>query len=139
MLLGDVLIALKSDGLRESLGDLFLAANYGCVAAADGREAAETFRTRRPQLVVTDLHLGNEVIEQVRQEDPEVAVIVVSGSPMRQGAIEALKHGAFYLTTPFDSDELLLTVERALERRQLLIERRWCQEHHGGAPRPPIP
>jgi two-component system nitrogen regulation response regulator NtrX len=106
---------------------------------AEWRAAIEAFHTRRPQLVVTDSHLGTEVIEPVRQEHPEVAIIVVSGDPMRQGAIEALKRGAFYLTTPFDSDELLLTVERGLERRQLLIQRRWCQEHHGGASRPSVP
>jgi len=134
--LSDVLIVLKSDVLRQSLGDLFLAENYGCVVAADGREAVEAFRTRHPQLLITDLHLGPEIIEQVRQEDEDVAVIIVSGSPIQQGVIATLKRSAYYLMTPCDPEELFLIVERALERRQLLIERRWCQEHHGDASRP---
>src|SRR5262245_6589021 len=119
---GDVLVALRDTGVRESLGHPFLAENYACTVTADAREAIEAFRARRPQLVVTDLHLGPEVVEQIRQEDLDVAVIVVSGGPTRQAATKPPPNlDIYYLTTPFEFDEMLFTMDRALERRQLLI------------------
>jgi DNA-binding response OmpR family regulator len=75
------------------------------VLAGDGEEGLKVFRESRPSLVIADL-----------------------GMPMvrgRQFVIESLELGAYaFLTKPMNVDELLLTAERALERRQLLLERR---------------
>src|SRR5437870_11891515 len=68
---------------------------------------------------------GIRLLLDIRQEDPDAAVIVSSGAPYAKYVSESLKLGAHaFLMKPVLIEELLITVERALERRQLLIERR---------------
>ena len=72
---------------------------------------------------------GIELLKQVRQEDPDAAVIVESGAADEKPKIVSLKLGAYaFIMKPILVDELLITAERALELRQLLIERRQRQE-----------
>jgi response regulator RpfG family c-di-GMP phosphodiesterase len=83
-------------------------------------------------LIVTDLKMpvmnGVAFLEAVRQEDGDAAVIVLTGAPDVKTAIDSLKLGAYdFIMKPVNVDELLFAAERALERRQLLIERR---EYH---------
>src|SRR5204862_501898 len=64
---------------------------------------------------------GIELLKQVRQEDPDAAVIVESGAADVRSEIACLKSGAYaYIMKPIIMDELLIAAERALERRQLL-------------------
>jgi response regulator RpfG family c-di-GMP phosphodiesterase len=83
-------------------------------------------------LIVTDLKMpvmnGVAFLEAVRQEDGDAAVIVLTGAPDVKTAIDSLKLGAYdFIMKPVNVDELLFAAERALERRQLLIERREYQ------------
>src|SRR5206468_10077735 len=109
------------------------AAAYPCQLADDGHEGLEAFKAGRPPLVVTDLKTpgmtGIELLRQARAVDGDVAVIVLTGGADVKNAIESLKLGAHaFLMKPINIDELLITVERALERRQLFIEHRRHQE-----------
>jgi DNA-binding NtrC family response regulator len=137
----DVLIVEEERQVREVLHQIFIAAGYKCVLAEDGGEGLQVFRRWRPDLIVTDLRMpmvrggarvsnaGIELLKQVRQEDPEAAVIVESAAADVKSHIACLKLGAYaYIMKPINMDELLIAAERALERRQLLIERRQRQE-----------
>jgi DNA-binding NtrC family response regulator len=137
----DVLIVEENPGVRRIFSEIFIAAGYKCVLAQDGDEGLQVFRRWRPDLIVTDLKMpmvrsgervpsaGIELLQQIRQEDPNAAVIVVSGGWDQKTAIRSLKLGAYAcLMKPTNVDELLITAERAIERRQLLIERRQRQE-----------
>jgi DNA-binding NtrC family response regulator len=140
----DILIVEHNSQHRELFRQIFLAAGYNCLLANDGREGLEVFRRSRPPLIVSDLNLpvmsGMELLKQARQEDPDTAVIIVSSVSVGQDAktfgvvevktaIECLKLGAHaVLWKPVFNDELLITAKRALERRQLLIERRQRQD-----------
>ena len=129
----DVLIVDDDPKVREALQQVFTSAGYTCRLVGDGGEALEVFKVWRPPLVVTDLRHrginGIELLRQVRALDGEVAVIVLTGAASVKTAIECLKGGASaFLCKPVNMDELLITVERALERRQLLIERRERQQ-----------
>src|SRR2546428_835794 len=131
-----ILIVDDNRQVREVLNPIFIAAGYNTLLASDGYEGLEVFRKARPPLVVTDvLHPGLDGIEllrQVRALDGDVAVIVLTGAASVARKIECLKSGAYdYLLKPPNIDELLITVERALERRQLLIEHREHQQAHG--------
>src|SRR5437762_14020611 len=125
----DVLIVDDDRQVRDVLRQIFLAAGYKCVPANDGREGVEVFKAGRPPLVVTDLKMpgitGIELLQQVRAVDDDVAVIVLTGAADVKTAIASLKLGAHdFIMKPVNMDELLIATERALERRQLLIERR---------------
>jgi response regulator RpfG family c-di-GMP phosphodiesterase len=71
---------------------------------------------------------GSELLGRMRAEDPDAAVIVLTGAADVKTAIDCLKRGAYdFIMKPVDMEELLLAAERALEHRQLLIERRQYQ------------
>src|SRR5436189_1605358 len=132
----DVLIVEHDPKVSEVLRLIFEVTGYNCLLALDGREGVEVFKAGRPPLVVTDLRTpgmtGIELLRQVRAVDDDVAVIVLTDAADWKNAIESLKLGAHaFLMKPINMDELLITVERALERRQLLIERREHQQDHG--------
>ena len=125
----DILIVDDDRQVREVLHQIFVAAGYNCLLANDGREGVEVFKAGRPPLVVTDLRTpgmtGIELLRQVRAVDDDVAVIVLTDAADWKNAIESLKLGAYaHLWKPVLMDELLIAAERAIERRQLLIERR---------------
>ena len=140
----DVLIVEEDRKVREVLHQVFLSVDYNCLLAGDGHEGLEVFRRSHPALIVSDLNLpvmsGMELLKQAHQEDPDTAVIIVSsiwvgkdnktfGVVEVKTAIECLKLGAHaVLWKPVFYDELLITAKRALERRQLLIERRQRQD-----------
>ncbi len=128
----DILIVDDDRQVREVLHQIFMSAGYNCLLASDGREGVEVFKTGRPPLVVTDLKMpvmtGIQLLQQVRAIDGDAAVIVLTGAADVKTAIESLKLGAYdFIMKPVNVDELLIAVERAFERRQLLIERR---EYH---------
>jgi len=129
----DILIVDDDRQVREVLHQIFMSAGYSCQLAEDGRAAVTVFKANRPELVVTDLKMpvmsGVEVLQQIRAFDTDAAVIVLTGAPDVKTAIECLKLGAYdFIMKPVNVEELLIAAERALERRQLLIERRAYQQ-----------
>src|SRR5215472_11610448 len=129
----EVLIVDDDRQVRDVLHQIFLGAGYKCLLANDGQEGVEVFRASvrdaRSPLTVTDLKMpimgGIDLLQQVRQADPDAAVIVLTGAADVKTAIESLKLGAYdFIMKPVNVDELLIAADRALERRQLLVERR---------------
>jgi len=132
-----ILVVEEDRAVREILRRVFELVGYKCLLTGDGEEGFKAFRESRPSLVVADLGMpmvrggkwvrdaGIRLLLDIRQEDPDAAVIVSSGAPDDKSVIESLKLGAHaFLMKPVIIEQLLITVERALERRQLLIERR---------------
>lgn len=99
---------------------------YVCAEAGSVVEAFELLKTSEFELVITDIIMpglsGIELLRRVIECYPKTAVLVVSGVDRPQRALDAVRLGAFdYLIKPCDAGVLELTVERALERRSLLI------------------
>ncbi|KAA3610822.1 MAG: sigma-54-dependent Fis family transcriptional regulator [Planctomycetota bacterium] len=103
-----------------------------CLEDAGGRveEAATLEEARRrldeqwPELAILDLRLpdgnGMELLHELRAEDPDLPVLIITAYGSLEGAVEAMRAGAYdYVSKPFDLDDLLLTARRALERREL--------------------
>jgi response regulator RpfG family c-di-GMP phosphodiesterase len=127
-----VLVVDDERYIRDVLHELFASHGYSCRTAANGREGLETFEADRPPLTVTDLRMpvmdGLEFLRQARARDPEAAIIVLTGQGEVRTAVETLRQGAYdFIVKPINVDELLIASERALERRQLLVERREYQ------------
>lgn len=128
-----VLIVDDDVQVREVLHQIFLSANYDCLLATDGRDGLEVFAAAQPPLIVTDLKMpvmdGIGLLTAIRKRDDDAAVILLTGAPEVQTAIDSLKLGAYdFIMKPVNVDELIVASERALERRQLLIERRQYQQ-----------
>jgi two-component system response regulator HydG len=135
-----VLVVDDDASARSALKSLLTSQNYGVEVAADGALALQQLNDTPVDLVVTDLDMPNmngmQLLEQLRERDGELPVIVVTSATEVQSAVAAMRAGAFdYLTKPVDFDELTLCIERALEQRNLKVEnenlRRQVREKHG--------
>jgi putative nucleotidyltransferase with HDIG domain len=103
-----------------------LDAGYRCRAASSAREAAEALDSEPVSLVITDLRMPGEdgvwLLHQVQEKSKDVAVIMVTAVRDLRIAIDCLKQGAYdYITKPFDMSDMLFSVRRALERRDLIL------------------
>jgi DNA-binding NtrC family response regulator len=95
----------------------------------DGWDALKKIDDVDYDVVILDIMMpkcdGMEILQHVKERHPGVEVIMMTGLSQVQTAVKAMKLGAFdYLPKPFDPDELLHVVQRALERQQLLQENR---------------
>jgi two-component system response regulator HydG len=118
-----LLIAEDDADLRDLLQDDLEAAGYETMMAVDGRAALAYIEREREQidLLITDVRMpgltGKELLLAMRERRPEAPVIVITAFGSVEQAVEMVKAGAFqYLTKPFETDELLRTVEKALEQ-----------------------
>ena len=117
--------------VAQLLRDIFDVAGYDCFLASNGYSGLRLFCETRPSLIVSDLRMlrgdlsGVDLLREARKRDPDVAVILLTGDRSGASVVHCLKLGAFkVLSKPVEIDELLMTAERALERRQLVMERR---------------
>jgi response regulator RpfG family c-di-GMP phosphodiesterase len=128
----EVLIVDDDQDVREMLAEVFGAHGYACQVAADGRHGLHAFSSTRPPLTITDIMMpildGLQFLKAARDIDEDAAFIVLTGAGDINIAIQSLKQGAHdFIVKPVNVEELLIAAERALERRQLLTERREYQ------------
>jgi DNA-binding NtrC family response regulator len=121
-----VLVVDDDPGLRESCR-LILEEQFDVLDAADGPQAIEILRNTQIDVVLLDVRLpgmdGLEVLEHVKGLDEQTEVILVTAVKTVKTAVTAMKLGAFdYLTKPFEEEEVVAVVGRALERRALQRE-----------------
>jgi signal transduction histidine kinase len=120
-----ILIVDDSAVVRKHFAKV-LSPAFACFEAETVVEAFRLLKEQQFELVLTDVILpglsGIELLRKIVDSYPETTVIVVSGVDRPQRALDAMRLGAFdYLIKPCDNDVLRLTVERALERRSLLL------------------
>jgi two-component system, NtrC family, response regulator AtoC len=120
-----VLVADDDTVIRGNLALLLRSEGYRVVEAADGLKAAEALADPAVALALLDLKMpgrsGMDVLRGHKDRVEEVPVIVVTALGGSAAAIEAMKLGAYdYVTKPFDLDEVLFTVKRALTQRALV-------------------
>jgi len=105
--------------MRQLLQDTLEEEHYRVVVASDGQEALTHMETEKFLVILTDLRMkgmdGLGLLEQVVQKYPESNLIMMTAFGTVESAVEAMKQGAFdYLTKPVKTDELLVTVKKAL-------------------------
>jgi DNA-binding NtrC family response regulator len=124
-----ILFAEDDASLRRVAGHELARAGHEVVLAADGRAAWEEFTRGGADCVVSDLAMpemdGLVLLEKIKRAAPDTEVVIITAYGTVGRAVAAMKAGAFdFITKPFEFDLLLLTIERALERRRLLTENR---------------
>ena len=112
---------------RANLARVLAHDGHETVQAGGGSIALEMLQHGEYDLVLTDLIMpdmgGLELLERVHARFPGTEVIVVTGYPMVETAVEAMRKGAYhYLAKPYQLDEARLLVARALEKRRLYLE-----------------
>lgn len=122
-----VLVVDDESGILESLRILLKTEGFVAVTAHGGRQGIEKFDEFKPDIVLTDVRMpditGVQVLSHVRQNDPEVPVILMTAQATLQSAMQAVNEGAFYyIQKPFRNDELVAILKRAAEHRRLRVE-----------------
>ncbi len=114
-------------GMRKSLAIMLRREGYAVAEATGGKEALEHLEREVFDLVIADLNMedlsGLDVLRHVKQMSPDVEVILMTGYGTIESAGGAMKLGAFdFITKPFQSEEILLRVRNAADKRRLRQE-----------------
>lgn len=128
-----VLVVDDEDPLRRASARVLSAEGFEVVQARDGREALEHLGRGEFDVVVSDVMMPNmsgmELLRAIRQRDLELPVILLTGMPNMDAALEAKRHGALhYLTKPVDNGRLAAAVSRAERLRRLAVAKRMAME-----------
>jgi len=124
-----ILIVDDDPQIRMVLRDRLQAEGYWVREAADGQRAVEMAVQDVFDLVLLDLQMprvdGMTALGQLRERNPELAVVVLTAHGTIEHAVEAMKQGAYdFLLKPCRPDHILLTVRKALERQELREQNR---------------
>jgi two-component system response regulator PilR (NtrC family) len=129
----NILIVDDEEVLQDVLASLIRKEGHQAIVARTGEEAVLILEREEIDLVLLDVMLpgmsGQEVLRQIRRSDPEQVVVMITAFSSIEGAIAAMREGAFhYIPKPFKNEEVLLTVRKGLEQRRLTRENRALRE-----------
>ena len=127
--LAKVLIVDDLEDARWVLSNLIRRAGFTPLVAASGEEALACIRQEAPEVVLLDVGLpdmdGFEVLARAKAHDKTVSVIMVTANGKTHDAVRAIRAGAYdYVAKPFNNEDIVLTVRRALEEKALRRQRR---------------
>src|SRR5205814_3746311 len=128
-----ILIVDDEETIREIVSSMLTSANFNCRQAASGMEALALLDSGEEfELMLSDLMMANldgiGLLEKTKERFPDMPVVMVTAVHDISVALAALRNGAYdYLLKPFEREQLLATVRRALENRRLKLENRAYQ------------
>jgi DNA-binding NtrC family response regulator len=135
--MGAAKILIVDDELivRESLGGWLARDGHRVDKAASGEEALDKCRDTRYDILLLDIKMeglsGLEVLKRVKENDPDVTVVMITAFGSIPSAIEAMKNGAYeYLLKPFDPDELMVLIEKIMHRQAEIRETQFLREQY---------
>ncbi|MDO3379630.1 sigma-54-dependent transcriptional regulator [Geoalkalibacter halelectricus] len=128
-----ILIVDDEQGMRRLLDRVLSREGYETVAVAGGAEALRELNSGDVDLALVDIQMpgmtGLELLERIKEFDPCLPTIMITAYGTVESAVKALRAGAYhYITKPFETDEIKLTVAKAFERERLLAENRYLQQ-----------
>jgi DNA-binding NtrC family response regulator len=137
---GAILVVDDDAVARQLLADALRKDGYDVEIAAGGADAIALGRAKQFDVVLTDIRMGEvdglAVLREFRQRSPETAIVLLTAFGSMDGAVEAIKQGAYdYLAKPFKKEDIRLVVRRSLEYSRLVREnariREVLRERHG--------
>lgn len=119
-----VLVIDDEESMRDSCSQALRKHGFAVLLAPDGRAGLALADSTQPDVIILDLKMpglpGPEVLKELKKSHPQSVVIVITGYPSLESAIEAIKLGAYdFLPKPFTPVELRTVVDRAIERKVL--------------------
>ncbi|HEV2306594.1 MAG TPA: HD domain-containing phosphohydrolase [Candidatus Acidoferrales bacterium] len=129
-----ILVCDDEEAIREVVSTLLEAQGYRCTVVSDGSKAIQEIRNDSHDLVLSDIVMpemdGMRLLRQLRSQDEDIPVIMVTAMHDISIALEAIRAGAYdYILKPFEKDQLYYSVSRALEHRHLVLENRSYQRN----------
>ncbi len=123
----DILVIDDERSIRNTLKDILETEGYSVAVAEDGAKALDLLKVEKFDLIFCDVKMpkmdGIEVLTNIKKENPEQTVVMISGHGTIDTAVESLKLGAFdFIEKPLDLNRLLVCVRNGLERKSLVQE-----------------
>lgn len=128
-----ILVVDDELSMRELLEYMLAKENYKVTCAESGRQAIDTLEKDHFDLLLCDIRLGDitglDVLRASKKQHPDNVVILISAYATTETAVEAMNEGAFdYVPKPFDKDELMATIAKALELRSVEHEKKMLDD-----------
>lgn len=122
-----ILVVDDDKDLRFNLSNILKDEGYDVLAVGDGREALKAVQNNSPILVLLDIRLpemdGMKILEKMKELNHNLAIIMLTAVTDVKDAVKAMRLGAYdYITKPFDNEELILTIKKALSTQYLSRE-----------------
>jgi two-component system, NtrC family, nitrogen regulation response regulator NtrX len=122
-----IFIVDDEEGIRESLSGIFEDEGYTVLTAGTAEEAFDMLKEQTPDLMFLDVWLpgidGIQALTKIRERNPELPIVMISGHGNIELAVNATRIGAYdFLEKPLSLERVLLVASRALERRTLELE-----------------
>lgn len=122
-----ILVIDDEESMREGCVQTLMEEGYKALAAENGNRGLEMAQEESFDLVILDLRMpgvhGLDVLKKLREYDPEIIVIVITGYATIDSAVEAMKRGAYdFLPKPFSPEALIEIAKRGWEKRRLALE-----------------
>jgi len=125
----DILIVDDEKDIRELISDILRDEGYATRLAANSDQAVAELNLAEPALMILDIWLkdskmdGIDILKQVKRNNPDVPVVIISGHGNIEIAVAAIKQGAYdFIEKPFNIDQLLVVIRRAMETARLRRE-----------------
>lgn len=128
-----ILVVDDEDSIREVVSSMLSSSGFVCTQAQSGREALALLQSGEEfELMLSDMMMpvmdGEALLAATKERFPDMPVVMVTAMHDISVALNAIRNGAYdYLLKPFDREQLLATVRRALENRRLKLENRAYQ------------
>jgi DNA-binding NtrC family response regulator len=131
--MSSILLVDDKSSMRKVLHQTLENEQNTILEAEDGEKALETIKSKHVDVVITDIKMpkldGMSLLKMIKELDSEIVVIIMTAYGTIETAVEAMKLGAYdYITKPFSTEQVKLTVEKAIERQKLLYENKYLRE-----------
>ncbi|GLQ34320.1 sigma-54-dependent Fis family transcriptional regulator [Amylibacter marinus] len=127
--MGDILIVDDEKDIRELVSDILEDEGYSTRLAADSDQTFDAINAEAPKLIILDIWLkeskldGIDILKHVRQNNPDIPIVIISGHGNIEIAVAAIKQGAYdFIEKPFNIDQLMVVISRAMETSRLRLE-----------------
>ncbi len=129
-----ILVVDDEPAIRDFLQEGLNGSGYFCTIASNGYEALDRLQEREFSLVLSDIDMprmdGVKLLQALQAGHPDIEVVMITGVVDVEVALQAIRMGASdYLTKPFNLEEVRFTIQKALEKRRLILENREYQRN----------
>lgn len=133
MALYRILVVDDEENQRDMLAGSLKKQGYAVEAAESGKVALELAGQKHFELALVDLKMpemdGIELLEKLKEQNPEMQVIMMTAYKTVESAVEAMQKGAYhYISKPINLNELKLNIKKALNNQRIIIENRYLKE-----------
>jgi two-component system nitrogen regulation response regulator NtrX len=137
--MSDILIVDDERDIRELISDILTDEGFNTRTAANSDECIDQINQEPPALMILDIWLkdsrmdGIDILKQVKRNNPDIPVVIISGHGNIEIAVAAIKQGAYdFIEKPFNIDQLMVVITRAMETSRLRREVSTLKRGDGG-------